>query len=203
MNALLMTQRIRRKNVERIADYSGVLLNHLEAVYRPGDRELAKEFFGVLGLVVKEFSFTSNSPSQMFAVHPEEADQDITNNIIFLHQMSPAHAEFDALVRERCQSDPALAEAHARFRETMQAAPGGTPHFGLRFRSMKALDAVTERLRTQVSNALRDRVTVSALPPYPARPGVPNIRQVFVYTDVVTTSPAGYGQLIELQVERV
>ena len=37
-------------------------------------------------------------------------------------------------------------------------------------------------------------------PPYPARPGVPNIRQVFVYSDVVTTSAAGAGQLIELQV---
>lgn len=188
--------------MDRIADYTGVLLNHLEAVYRPGERDLAREFLAALGMAVREFSFTAGSPGQMFAVHVDETDQDMTNNIVFLHQMSPAQAQLDALLRERLASDPGLAAAYADWRQTMESAPGGTPHLGLRYRSMEAVDTVTEQLTTGLSDTLAGRVTVTEMPPYPARAGVPNIRQVFVYTDVVSTSMAGHGQLIELQVER-
>lgn len=185
-----------------IGEYTGVLLNHCEAVYRPGDRELAKEFLAALGMAVREFPFTANSPSQMFMVHPEPADQDPTTNIIFLHQMSPAQTALDELLREKLQSDPALSEAYAGWREFMTAAPGGTPHLGVRYHSMEALDSIKEKLAGNLSLELAARVTVNEMAPYPARPGMPNIRQVFVYSDVLTTSMAGYGQLFELQVER-
>lgn len=185
-----------------IGEYTGVLLNHCEAVYRPGDRELAKEFLAALGMAVREFSFTANSPSQMFAVHPETSDQDPTTNIIFLHQMSPAQTALDELLREKFEADPALAQAYAGWREFMTTSPGGTPHLGIRYRTMEAIDRIKEKLTGSLSPDLAARVTVNEMAPYPARPGVPNIRQVFVYSDVLTTSMAGYGQLFELQVER-
>lgn len=188
--------------MNRIADYKGVLLNHFEAVYRPGDRELAKEFLSALGMTVREFSFTANSPSQMFAVHVDATDQDPTSNVAFLHQMSPAQAALDELVRDRLANDADLAAAHEAWRDMVRKAPGGTPHLGIRYRSMEAVDAVAEALQTSLSEALAGRVTVTEMPPYPARPGVPNIRQVFVHTDVLTTGMAGQGQLFELQVER-
>lgn len=185
-----------------ISEYAGVLLNHCEAVYRPGDRELAKEFLAALGMAVREFSFTANSPSQMFAVHPEPTDQDPTTNIIFLHQMSSAQTALDDVLRKKFQTDPELTEAYAGWREFMTTAPGGTPHLGVRYRSMEAVDRIKETLADGLSSDLAKRVTVNEMAPYPARPGVPNIRQVFVYSDVLTTSMAGYGQLFELQVER-
>jgi hypothetical protein len=66
---------------------------------------------------------------------------------------------------------------------------------------MEAVDQVIEQLNA-TSEDLKARVTVTEMPPYPARPGMPDIRQVFVQSDVITTSPAGFGQAIELQVDR-
>lgn len=186
--------------MKRISEYGGVLLNHFEAMHRPGDRELATEFLGALNLAVVELSFTATS--KLIAVHIDQEDRDFTNNIIFLHQMGPAHAELDALIREKFQTDPELKAAYAQVRESMQKGPGGTPHFGLRYRAMDTLESVVDKLRNSVSDSLKERVTVTEMPAYPVKEGMPDIKQVFVYTDVITTSPAGYGQLIELQVER-
>lgn len=186
--------------MQRISDYKGVLLNHLEMVHRPGDRDLAMEFARALNLHVAELAFTQ--ANSLIAIHPEDSDRDATSNIIYLHQMQPAHAEFDALVRQKIESDPELKQAQAKFQEILQTRPGGTPHFGIRYRSMDALDQVIDRLSRGLSHALKERVSLREMPPYKAREGMPNIRQVFVYTDVITTSPAIHGQLIELQVDR-
>lgn len=186
--------------MKRISEYSGVLLNHFEAMHRPGDRELAMEFLEALNLAVVELSFTATT--KLIAVHIDQDDRDYTNNVIFLHQMGPAHAALDALIQDRFKTDPELQAAYTQVRESMRTGPGGTPHFGLRYRSMEALESVMDQLRDKVSEPLKGRVTVTEMPAYPAKEGMPDIKQVFVYTDVLTTAPAGYGQLIELQVER-
>lgn len=187
--------------METIADYSGQLLNHFEAVYRPGDRQLAREFLTALGLHVEDYSFSAPDATQMLGIHFEGSDRDATNNIIFLHQMSAPQAAFDETLRDRLTGDAALADAYAQFLDTVKLYPGATPHFGIRYRSMDAVDRVIAHLDA-TSEELKARVTVTEMPPYPARPGMPDIRQVFVQTDVITTSPGGFGQAIELQVER-
>jgi hypothetical protein len=90
----------------------------------------------------------------------------------------------------------------AKYRDIVRQYPGGTPHFGLRYTSAQTLEPVLENLQNKLSPALRERVTVKEMPPYDVKAGMPSIRQVFVYTDVITASPGGYGQLIELQVDR-
>ena len=187
--------------MQKIGEYSGQLLNHFEAVYRPGDRRLAREFLEALGLYVEDYAVSDPDAESMLAIHFEPADRDATNNLIFLHQMSAAQAAFDALLQSRLADDDALAGAHAEFLETVKRYPGATPHFGIRYRSMQALDEVVGRL-DGVSDELKRRVSINEMPPYPARPGMPDIRQVFVESNVISTSPAGFGQTIELQVER-
>ena len=186
----------------KISDYDGKLLNHLEAVYRPGDRQLAREFLTALGLAIEDYGNSDPDSTKMLGIHFEPADRDPTNNIIFLHQMSPTQAAFDEILRKRLAEDPELADAQAAFLETIKAYPGGTPHFGVRYRSKETLDAVIERLG-EASPALAGRVTVNEMPPYPPMLGMPSIRQVFVRTDVISTSPGGFGQTIELQNERL
>ena len=189
-------------SVKKISDYDGGLLNHLEAVYRPGDHELAVEFLQALGLSVAEIKFTQTSTKRLVAVHPNANDRDPTQNVMYLYEMAPAHAELDAVMQKKLASDPELQGAMAKFREVVRQTPGGTPHFGLRYTSAKALEPVLENLQSKVSPALHERVTVKEMPPYDVKEGMPSIRQVFVYTDVITASPGGYGQLIELQVDR-
>lgn len=187
--------------MQKIGEYNGQLLNHFEAVYRPGDRKLAREFLTALGLYVEDYSVPDPDGDTMLGIHFEPSDRDATNNVIFLHRMSEPQAAFDALLRSRLEGDAALADAQAQFLETVKLYPGATPHFGIRYRSMAALDETVARLGA-VSDALRQRVTVNEMPPYPSQPGLPDIRQVFVQSDVISTSPAGFGQTIELQVER-
>jgi hypothetical protein len=189
-------------SVKKISDYDGGLLNHLETVYRPGDHELAVEFLQALGLSVAEIKFTQTSTKRLVAVHPNADDRDATNNVMFLYEMAPAHAELDAVMQKKIASDPELNGAMTKYRDIVRQYPGGTPHFGLRYTSAKALEQVLQSLRSNLSAALRERVTVKEMPPYEPREGLPNIRQVFVYTDVITASPGAYGQLIELQIER-
>lgn len=187
--------------MQKIGDYSGQLLNHFEAVYRPGDRALAREFLSALGLYVEDYSNPDPASDKMLGIHFEPSDRDPTNNIIFLHKMSEPQARFDALLQSRLSDDKVLAESYTQFLETVKRYPGATPHFGIRYRSMQALDAAIARLGA-VSDDLKARVTVNEMAPYPPYPGMPNIRQVFVQSDVISTSPAGFGQTIELQVER-
>lgn len=187
--------------MQTIGEYQGQLLNHFEAVYRPGDRGHAREFLTALGLYVEDYSHSDPASDKMLGIHFNPEDRDATNNLIFLHKMSEPQAKFDALLRAKLAGDAELAEAHGQFQETVTRYPGATPHFGIRYRSMEALDEVMDRLNA-VSDELKPRVTVTEMPPYPPYPGMPDIRQVFVQSDVISTSPAGFGQTIELQVER-
>ena len=186
--------------MNRIGEYNGQLLNHVEANYRPGDRQLAIELLSALGLHIEDYGAEPGS-NKMLGIQFEPDDRDATNNVAFLHQMSETQAAFDAKLKARLAEDADLAEAHARFLDTVEKYPGATPHFGIRYRSMEALDRVIESLES-ASQDLKARLKVNEMPPYPPVYGMPSIRQVFVQSDVITTAPAGFGQTIELQVER-
>ena len=76
------------------------------------------------------------------------------------------------------------------------------PHFGLRYGSADELQAVMNRLEHELSSALRERVSLFEVPAYEPIDGLPDIRQVFVVTDVLSVGAAGFDQAIELQVDR-
>ena len=149
--------------MQNIREYQGQLLNHFEAVYRPGDRGLAREFLTALGLYVEDYSNPDPASDKMLGIHFNPEDRDATNNLIFLHKMSEPQAKFDALLRTKLADDVELAEAHGQFQDTVARYPGATPHFGIRYRSMEALDRVIERLDA-VSDELKTRVTVTEMP---------------------------------------
>jgi hypothetical protein len=185
----------------KIAQYDGVLINHLEGLYRPGEKDLAREVVEALGLTAVEVVFAEGAPP-LISVHPNADDRDATSNVMFLAEMSPAAAELEERLASCIAADEGLSVAMTAYQEKARTKPGGIPHFGLRYRSHEALDAVKERLSSEVTPELAERVTVTEMPPYKAAPGLPNIRQVFVYTDAFFVGPATFGQLIELQVDR-
>ena len=88
------------------------------------------------------------------------------------------------------------------FRESARKMPPLMPHFGVRYRSSAELEAVTDRIANGLSPALKDRVSLFEVPHYDPVEGLPDIRQVFVTTDVFTIGTAGFEQAIELQVDR-
>ncbi|MFT3964973.1 MAG: hypothetical protein QM690_03695 [Sphingobium sp.] len=187
--------------MQRIAAYQGCFLNHLEGFYRPGDRELAVELVEALGLVATDLQFTASS-RPVLAVHPNGDDRDPTNNVMFLYEMPSVQRRFIELLEDRIAGDSELSEAARDYREAVKAMPPIMPHFGLRFASSEALDAALGKLASKISPALSERVSVWEVPPYEPIEGLPDIRQVFVRTDIFSIGASGMEQAFELQVDR-
>ena len=187
--------------MKRISDYDGALLNHLNLSYRRGERALALELVEALGLTAIETPITETMT--LIAAHPNAADLDSGNNVIFLLELPPHQAELEAVIARKAESDPELAEALASCRERARSRPDRGSHFGVRCTSNDVLDAILERLRTGLSDALKARVSIVEMPPHEPVAGFANdIRQVFVNTDVVMSGSASLGQNIELQAVR-
>lgn len=187
--------------MKRISEYEGSFLNHMEGIYRPGDRELAVELVEALGLVAAEIQFTENSRPTL-AVHPNPGDRDPTNNVFFLYEMPERQKKVIDLMEQKIAADPELRDAVQDYRETAAKMPAVMPHFGLRYGSAAELQKVMDRLEHELSPALKERVGVFEMPAYEPIDGLPDIRQVFVRTDVFSVGAAGFEQAIELQVDR-
>jgi hypothetical protein len=59
-----------------------------------------------------------------------------------------------------------------------------------------------DRLENGISGSLKARIAVFEVPAYEPIDGLPDIRQVFVRTDVISVGGVGLEQAIELQVDR-
>ncbi|MCB2073664.1 MAG: hypothetical protein H6917_12395 [Novosphingobium sp.] len=187
--------------MQSIADYTGAFFNHMEGIFRPEDRELALELAQALGLTVQEIRFTETS-RPIVALHPNGDDKDPTNNVFFLFPMPEGQQRVLDLMKVRIADDPELRAVIGEFRESARKMPPLMPHFGVRYRSSAELEAVTDRIANGLSPALKDRVSLFEVPHYDPVEGLPDIRQVFVTTDVFTIGTAGFEQAIELQVDR-
>lgn len=187
--------------MQTISEYTGSFFNHMEGIYRPGDRELALELAEALGFTVQLIQFTAGS-RPVTALHPNAADQDPTNNVLFLFEMPEGQRKIIELLEKKIAEDAELSQAIGEFRDMARKMPPLLPHFGLRFGSSAALQAVLDRLAGGLSPELKSRVSVWEVPPYAPVEGLPDIRQTFVTTDVFTIGTAGFEQAIELQVDR-
>lgn len=187
--------------MQKMADYSGGFLNHMEGIYRPRDKALAVELSEALGLAVSEIRFTENS-RPLLAIHPNAEDTDPTNNVFFLYEMPKVQSDVLELMERRMEDDAEFREVMTNYRTAARETPAIMPHFGLRYSSQEKLEGVVETLESALSPALKDRVSVWEVPPYRPIAGLPDIRQVFVCTDVFMVGSAGLDQVIELQVDR-
>jgi hypothetical protein len=187
--------------VDTITDYRGGLLNHLEALYRPGDRELAIEFVEALGCTATDTGFETETGASYISVHPFEAGNDPLNNVVYVSEMLPGQVQLEDLMRARIAGDAEIEAALSGYREKARSFPFGIPHFGLRYPTLESLQPVLDRLDAEISPALKARVTVHPIQVFEASGNVPKVTQAFVYTDVVATGSSLFGQLIELQVQ--
>jgi len=187
--------------VQQISEYQGSFFNRMEGIYRPEDRALALELVEALDLAAAELKFTANS-RPILAVHPNADDRDPTNNVFFLYETPELQRKVVDLLERKIATDPELHEAVENYREAARQMPPMMPHFGLRYASSKALEDVMDKLENDLSPALKERVSLFEVPAYEPIDGLPDIRQVFVRTDVFTVGAAGFEQAIELQVER-
>jgi len=185
--------------MQKIADFQGSLMNHLNTVYRPGEREAAIKVAEAIGLTVVELPLDGHH--SMLAGHMNSDDPDILNNVVYFFEMSPVQAKLEEAMKQQIERDADLQEAVAGYHDIAVGRPDATPHIGLQLRSNAQLDAIKEKL-ANLPAELKDRVRVSEMPPYGSVGDFPDMRQIFVHTDVFTAGSGAMGQVIELQVER-
>jgi hypothetical protein len=185
--------------MNRIADYTGTLLSHVESLYRPGERELAIEMVEALGCVVSDTGFKGDGVDTFLAVHPNPDDQDVQNNAFYMSQIRPEQLLVEERLKQAALQDHALAAALEGYREAARTKPFGVPHFSLRYKSRKSIEAAEARLKDDLMPKLRDRLHLRVFYPEDADSAVNISVQGFLYQDVVVSGSFLMGQIIELQ----
>jgi hypothetical protein len=171
-------------------------LNHVEMVYRPGERDLAARVFDLLGMRVID-----NGGEWLFAlVDPSVGDA--RNNACYASEMTPQQWTLEqSLASAMTLGDSEVGTAAQVYADTVRAEPQHSFHFGIRYLERERFDATLARFRAADDDPdLAGRATLLGVYD-PKEPGAyaPGMFQAFVRTDVVAGGLLALGQLIELQ----
>ncbi len=181
------------------------LLNHLELVYAPGERPLARALLEGLGFRVLDPQTDPIPPNlgpaaaPFLIVYMNPKDDDVIDNILYAAEVREDQWRFEQALQARLEEDEQLAALHQGLQRAYATTPQLMTHFGVAYPTAEELD---EAMGTLASNSdLKDRITLSNV----VRPGGPDavddrVVQGFVYTDIVSAGLLCAGQQIELQV---
>jgi hypothetical protein len=172
------------------------LLNHMEFVYRPGERKLAVAVLEVLGFVVHD------GGGEFLAACVDPRAPDIIDNACYASQVTPQQWAFEEQLAKALGAPDSLGRTYAGYHDLLTREPQRAMHFGIHTSTLEDLEAVVERVRNikKTHPELEGRVSVSGVF-YPGEPGslAPNIVQSFFYTDVLASGLLTVGQHIEIQ----
>jgi hypothetical protein len=189
--------------MNRIADYTGNLLNHVETLYRPGEREIAISLASALGCSISDTGFKGDGEESFLAVHPNADDPDMRNNAFFMSPMRPEQQALEARLRRLADEDAGFADTLETYRHIARTKPFGVPHFALRYATGDAVAEAAERLTATLEAQLGERLHVRIFEPGESGAVGARLVQGFVYQDVIVSGSFLYGQLIELQSQPV
>ncbi len=173
------------------------LLNHVELLYRPGERHLVGKAFEALGCDVLDI------PGQRYLIiRVDKEKPDNRDNVVYASEVSPEQWQFEQLLQERLGKKDPLAKAFDAYSHLLKRHPQNATHFGIRFGSVGLWEETIERVKAIKSPPLAGRLFINAV----IRPGSPgsiseSICQAFVKTDIFAASFLCLGQHIELQCE--
>ncbi|HEX7781908.1 hypothetical protein [Sphingobium sp.] len=185
--------------MKQIAQYEGRLLNHVETLYRPGERDLAIELVEALGCTVTDTGFKGDGVDTFLAVHPNRDDQNAQNNVFYMSQIRPEQMAIEERLRRFSVEDDGFAADLERYRHAARTKPFGVPHFSLRYRSGQEVRDVADRIHASLKTKLESRLNMRIFAPGDEDAAVGNLVQGFLYQDVVVSGSFLMGQLIELQ----
>jgi hypothetical protein len=169
-------------------------LNHVETVYRPGEREIAVAALELLGCRVTELQ------GFLFAVIDPATGNGI-DNAIYSSQVTEEQWNFEHALTQAINTDEKLSDAATKYREQMSTHPQYVFHIGIAFDTREAWEEAVTRVSVASSDHpdLAGRITVAGA----FRPGDPGSMsdqcQAFIHTDVFSSGLLTLGQQIELQ----
>jgi len=174
----------------------GRALNHVELVYRPGERELAGRVFELLGCRPQDRGGT------FLTSFVEPGESDFCNNAMYCSEVTPEQWQLECALTDALASDGPVADAARAYLHRLRGEPQRSTHFGIRVPDRDRFDAVIDGLNDAAEHdpELAGRVRVSAV----FAPGgegalTDAMIQAFVHTDVVAAGLLVLGQHFELQ----
>jgi hypothetical protein len=178
------------------ADGGARRLNHVELLYRPGERGLAARVFELLGFR------TVDRGGTFFTAFVEPGESDFANNAVYASEVTDEQWALERALATAVGTDDDVGVAARAYLARLQKEPQRSFHFGVRYPSVEALDATLARIAAvgESDPGLVGRIGVSGV----FRPGDPGsytdtMVQAFVRTDVVAAGILAFGQHIELQ----
>ena len=176
---------------------TGPILSHVQAMYRPGERQLAIDLFKAMGCAVYDTTALGDGTETILSAHPDPSERCL-DNVIFLTDMPEGQLQLEAILKQRIETDETLRAACEQYGGVAGERPAGLAHFAVRYPSLQDQDRVLDAFEARLTPELKPRAKLKVF-----RPGVPGDGrthhfQSFVYTDVVTAGIAAFGQIIEL-----
>lgn len=174
-------------------------LNHVEFAHRPGEGELAIRLFEALGCACTS---VDTPPYGAYIVVSLDGSPH-GNNDMFASQAEPEQLALeDALQREIAADASGIGKAAERFRSLQRDKAFRATHVGMRIPDVAALDAVIERLGKLAEGEMAGRLELGFTMERSveeARATDTPIKQIWVWTDVISTGLLAVGQQFELQ----
>jgi hypothetical protein len=183
--------------VENATQMEARRLNHVEFVHRPGEGELAIELFEAIGCSC----YTVDVPPYGAYV-VVQLDEGPGKNDMFASQVEPEQLALEEQLEGQLGAGGALADARKRFRSLQRERPFRAAHVGIRLPSVRALDATIERLNQLAASKFAERLEVGAPTSRSAEEAAAMSaprKQLWIWTDVISTGLLAVGQQFELQ----
>lgn len=185
-------------SVESDADqHPAAMLSHVEAVYRPGERQLAIALFEALGWMTRDTGTKSPAGSTYVSVHPDH-DYRSLDNAIYLSEMPAEQRRMDDILRQGIAADPELRAARDRYREMADQRPYGLSHIAVRYPSFESLERALARFDDRLTPELRSRINIRVFRPGDSEDIGDDSIQAFLYTDLAVCGISAFGQVFEI-----
>ncbi len=131
---------------------SARMLNHVELVYAPGERALAKSLLEGLGFRVIDPQADAvpeelgPAASAYLIVYLDPESEDVFDNVLYASEASEHQWRFERALQDRLATDEELAGLHGSFREAYARIPQAMCHFGVAYPSTEEVEATLARL---------------------------------------------------------
>ena len=172
---------------------NGRRLNHVEFAHRPGEGPLAVLLFEALGC---SCSVIDTPPYGAYVVVSLDGSPHGQND------MFASEAEPEQLALEESMALAGIGSSIDRFRTLQRERPYRVNHVGLRIPSVAALDETIVRLEELAGGKLSGRLELGfgmERSVEEARATDTPIKQLWIWTDVISTGLLAVGQQFELQ----
>jgi hypothetical protein len=171
-------------------------LNHVEFVHRPGERELVRTLFDLLGI---ETRLAMGGRTLIGVIDPPTFNPADNENYIAGGEVDPEQWRFDQALAEAVRREP-LADAFNGYMSLLERKPPRGMHFGVNFSTLEAWEAAVARVADVEARApsIARRVRLlKAFRPDDPEPLSP-VHQAFIWTDIIASGSLALGQRIEL-----